>query len=131
MAVSRQLTDKYNNSMAFKFEKLRVWQRAVDYTADIDRLTKEFPADERFILAAQIKRAADSVALNIAEGSTGQSDKEFAKFLGYAQRSGIEVVSCLYVGRKRNIVSQEDFDVLYKEAEEIIVMVQALKKGLK
>lgn len=93
--------------MAFKFEKLRVWQRAVDFTADIDGLTKGFPSDERFILSSQIKRAADSVALNIAEGSTGQSDNEFAKFLGYAQRSGIEVV------------------------EEIIVMIQALKKGLR
>lgn len=84
--------------MAFKFEKLRVWQRAVDFTAEIDRLTKGFHSDERFILAS---------------------------------RSGIEVVSCLYVGKKRNIVSQVDFDVLYKEAEEIIVMVQALKKGLR
>ncbi|WP_420318190.1 four helix bundle protein [Ekhidna sp.] len=116
--------------MAFKFENLRVWQKALELTGDIDDLTKKFPPDERFILTAQIKRAADSICLNIAEGSTGQSNKEFAKFLGYAQRSGIEVVSCLYVGRRRKIISDEDFNRFYKETEEIIVMIQALKKGL-
>ena len=46
-----------------------------------------------YVLTSQIKRAADSIALNIAEGSTGQSNPEFAKFLGYAIRSGIEVVT--------------------------------------
>ncbi|MDB5014359.1 MAG: four helix bundle protein [Daejeonella sp.] len=79
--------------MAFKFEKLKVWQKAVDLSDNIDKLTKQFPKDEIFILTSQIKRAADSVSLNIAEGSTGQSNPEFRKFLGYALRSNIEVVS--------------------------------------
>ena len=48
-----------------------------------------------FILTSQIKRAADSISLNIAEGSTGQSNAEQKKILGYAQRSVLEVVSCL------------------------------------
>jgi four helix bundle protein len=61
------------------------------------------------VLSSQIKRAADSVALNIAEGSTGLSIKEFKRFLTIAIRSGIEVVSCLYVGRERKIVSEEEF----------------------
>ncbi|WP_425392422.1 four helix bundle protein [Ekhidna sp.] len=117
--------------MAFKFENLRVWQRALELTGDIDELTKMFPSDERFILTSQLKRATDSICLNIAEGSTGQSNKEFAKFLGYAQRSGIEVISCLYVGRRRNIISEQFFDRFYRETEEIIIMIQALKKGLR
>jgi four helix bundle protein len=86
--------------MSFKFEKLKVWQKAVDLSFDINELTKTFPKDELFILSAQIKRAADSISLNIAEGSTGQSDAEFNKFLGYALRSDIEVVECLYFGKK-------------------------------
>lgn len=116
--------------MAFKFENLRVWQNALELTGDIDELTNKFPSDERFILTTQLKRATDSICLNIAEGSTGQSNKEFAKFLGYAQRSGIEVVSCLYVGKRRKIISDEDFNRFYKE-EEVIIMIQALKKGLR
>jgi four helix bundle protein len=64
-------------------------------------LTKSFPKDELFILSSQIKRAADSVSLNIAEGSTGQSNDEFKRFLGYATRSGAEVAGCLYLTRSR------------------------------
>jgi four helix bundle protein len=56
--------------MSFKFEKLIVGQKAVDLAADVHELAKACPKDELFILTAQIKRAADSVSLNIAEGST-------------------------------------------------------------
>jgi four helix bundle protein len=55
--------------MAFKFENLQVWQRALDLTDEVDRLTKTFPKDELYVLTSQMKRAADSVALNIAEGA--------------------------------------------------------------
>lgn len=72
--------------MSFKFEKLIVWQKAVDLSADVHEVTKYCPKDELFILTSQIKRAADSIALNIAEGSTGQSNLEFNKLLGYALR---------------------------------------------
>lgn len=73
--------------MAFKFEQLKIWQLAVDMSFEIHELTRSFPKEELFILTAQIKRAADSISLNIAEGSTGQSNAEQKKFLGYSQRS--------------------------------------------
>jgi four helix bundle protein len=93
--------------MSFKFEKLKVWQKAVDLAGDVNELVKSFPKDELFILSSQIKRAADSVSLNIAEGSTGQSNAEFNKFLAYALRSNLEVVGCLYLAQKRNLINQE------------------------
>lgn len=99
--------------MAFKFEELRVWEIAINLSAEVNVLVKSFPSDERFVLSSQIQRAADSVALNIAEGSTGQSNPEFKKFLGYAILSAIEVVSCLYLGKKRGIINEEDFSRLY------------------
>lgn len=117
--------------MAFKFEELRVWQRALEFTYEIHELTLSFPKEEIYVLTSQIKRAADSVALNIAEGSTGQSNAEFKKFLGYALRSCIEVVACLHVGRKRGLIKQKKFNPLYSEAEEIIKMIQALRNSLK
>ena len=86
--------------MAFKFESLQVWQKALDLSADINELTRPFPKDELYVLTSQIKRAADSVVLNIAEGCTGQSNAVFKVFLNYSIRSGIEVVSCLFVGKK-------------------------------
>lgn len=87
--------------MAFKFEKLKIWQAAIDIADDIEKLTKTFPREEVFVLTSQMKRAADSISLNIAEGSTGQSNAEQARFLGYAQRSALEVVNCLYLAKKR------------------------------
>jgi len=67
--------------MAFRFEDLQVWQRAMDLSEQVNQMTKDFPKDEIYILTSQIKRAADSVILNIAEGSTGQSKAVFKVFL--------------------------------------------------
>ena len=113
--------------MAFKFEELKVWQRALDFTLAVHQVTLGFPKEELFVLSSQIKRAADSIALTIAEGATGQSNPEFNKFLGYAVRSAIEVVSCLHIGRKRNIIKDDDFQSLYIESTIIIKMIQALR----
>ncbi|WP_429380567.1 four helix bundle protein [Mucilaginibacter sp. UYCu711] len=116
--------------MAFKFEKLIVWQKAVDLAGDIHELTRSFPKDELFVLTSQIKRATDSISLNIAEGSTGQSNAEFKKFLGYAIRSDIEVVGCLYLAKKRDLIKAPLFDKLYAQCEEILVMLNGLRNSL-
>ena len=116
--------------MAFKFEKLIVWQKAVDLSNNVDLLTKKFPKDERYILTSQMKRASDSVSLNIAEGSTGQTNKEFNRFLGIALRSAIEVVTCLYLAKGRKLIDQSEFDSFYKDLTEIIKMIQGLRKTL-
>ncbi len=116
--------------MAFKFEKLKVWQKAIELSIKVDLLTKKFPKDEIYILTSQIKRASDSISLNIAEGSTGQSNKEFNRFLGIALRSAIEVVTCLYLGRGRKLINQSDFDSFYNDLTEIVKMIQGLRKKL-
>lgn len=115
----------------FKFEKLIVWQKALDFSNQIHHLARRFPREEKYILSAQIKRAADSVVLNIAEGSTGQSRPEFNRFLGIALRSNIEVVACLHLGLKRQIISDSDFANNYEKALEISRMINALRKSLK
>jgi four helix bundle protein len=93
--------------MAFRFEELKVWHIAADLSNEIDLLVKTFPVEERYSLASQMKRAADSVVLNIAEGSTGQTVPEFKRFLDIALRSAIEVVACLYLARKRKYITDE------------------------
>ncbi len=117
--------------MAFKFESLKVWQRAIDLSGDINELTKKFPKEELYVLTSQIKRATDSIALNIAEGSTGQSNKEFGRFLGIGLRSAIEVVSCLYLVKKRELINEKEFSTFYNELTEIVKMIQALRNSLK
>ena len=117
--------------MSLKFEKLIVWQKAANFSTDIHNLSRKFPKEEIYILTSQIKRAADSVALNIAEGSTGQSNAEFRQFLGYAIRSAIEVVTCLHLGKGRKIISQDDFNKYYLQIQEIIRMLQSLRNILR
>ncbi len=116
--------------MAFKFEKLEVWKKALDLSFSIHELTRRFPKEELYILSSQLKRAADSIALNIAEGSTGQTNAEFRQFVSYSIRSGVEVVACFYIGRKRGLISPQEFDKLYQQTEEIIKMAQGLRRSL-
>jgi four helix bundle protein len=68
--------------------------------------------------------------LNIAEGSTGQSNAEFIRFLRYALRSDIEVVSCLHLAKRRAYLLNETFESLYANCEEILVMINGLIKYL-
>lgn len=116
--------------MGLKFENLKVWQKAIDLTMEIHELTRKFPKEELYISTSQIKRAADSIALNIAEGSTGQTNAEFRQFIIYAVRSAIEVISCLYIGKKRNIINDLDFEKLYSDTQEIIKMLHGLRRSL-
>ncbi|HEY4194036.1 MAG TPA: four helix bundle protein, partial [Mucilaginibacter sp.] len=76
------------------------------------------------------KRAADSISLNIAEGSTGQSNAEFKRFLTYSLRSAIEVVGCIYLAQKRKIIDEQSFSLIYTRCEEILVMINALRNSL-
>jgi len=117
--------------MPFKFEKLMVWQKAVDLSDIVNQVTKDFPKEEAYVLTSQIKRAADSVSLNIAEGSTGQTNPEFKRFLGIALRSAIEVVGCIFLAKRRNYIEDKDFDKIYAMCEEIVVMINALRNSLK
>ena len=80
--------------MGFKFEQLQVWDLALEYIDLVYEIAEQLPRSEEYNLKSQIKRAATSVALNIAEGSTGQTDAEQARFLGLALRSLLETVAC-------------------------------------
>ena len=88
--------------MAYKFEQLDVWQMALEYVDLIYDVSEKFPRSEEYNLKSQIRRAATSIALNVAEGSTGQSDAEQARFLGMAIRSLIETIACIHIVRRRN-----------------------------
>jgi four helix bundle protein len=115
--------------MAFRFEDLQVWQKAMDLGEQINQLTKNFPKEEIYILTSQIKRAADSVVLNIAEGSTGQSKAVFKVFLGYSLRSAIEVVSCLFIGKRRGYINENTFKLLYDDYESLVKMITSLRNS--
>lgn len=83
----------------FKFEKLAVWQKALVFADLIYTATRDFPADERFGLTNQLRRAANSISSNIAEGSA-RPDPDYARFVGYACGSLYEVVTQTFIARR-------------------------------
>jgi four helix bundle protein len=117
--------------MAFKFEKLEFWKESVELSHKILQLTFSFPKEELYALTSQIKLAADSVSLNIAEGSTGQSNAEFKRFLSFSIRSEVEVVGCIYLAKRRNLISEEEFNAVYSIIDNLVMCIQALKKSKK
>ena len=98
---------------------------------EINTLSHQFPQKEIYNLNSQIRRAADSIALNIAEGSIGQSNLEFKKFMGYSIRSLAEVVTCLHKAKNRKYISDNEFNQLYEESFNLMNMMVAFKKNIK
>ena len=116
--------------MKFKFEKLIIWQKAMDLGEDIGLMVDNFPNKEIYNLSSQMRRAVDSVALNISEGSIGQSNPEQKKFVGYAIRSLAEVVTCLHKAKRRNYISDQEFDKYYDESFHLMNMMVAFKNKI-
>ena len=114
--------------MAFKFEELRVWQKSVELTGFIHEISSKFLKEEWYVLTSQIKRAGDSISLNIAEGSTGQTNPEFKRFTVISIRLGIEVIGGIYLAKRINIISTENFNLLYSETGLLIKPIQAFRK---
>jgi four helix bundle protein len=116
--------------MKFKFEKLIIWQKAMEYGEAIFQLSTNFPKEEIFNLTSQIRRAVDSVALNISEGAIGQSNPEFKRFISYSIRSLAEVVTCLHKALKRKYISDEEFSEHYEYAFNLMNMMVAFKEKI-
>jgi len=117
--------------MPYKFEQLEVWQLAMEYVDAIYVLAEKLPHSEDYNLKSQIVRAATSVALNIAEGSTGQTDAEQARFLGMAIRSLIETVACQHLIRRRHYVSDESLiNTVYSKSQILARKLQSFRKSL-
>jgi len=102
----------------------------MDYGEVINKLTDKFPKKELYNLSSQILRAVDSIALNISEGSIGQSDPEFRKFIGYSIRSLAEVVTCLYKAKRREYISEEEFKENYDFAFNLMNMMVKFKEKI-
>ena len=111
----------------FRFEKLTVWQKAIDFADVVYDLTESFPGRERYGLADQMRRAAVSVSSNIAEGSGRDSDKDFVRFIGIAYASTLEVVSQSFIARRRGYVAEDGFRNVYDKAGEITRMLSGLR----
>ena len=94
-------------SVANAFTDLRVWQGAMDLAIDIYRDTASFPRDEIYSLTQQMRRAAVSIASNLAEGKGRKSRKEFEQFLFHARGSLLELQTQIIIASRLNYISEE------------------------
>ena len=117
--------------MPYKFEKLDVWQMSLAYIDSIYQLADKLPESEKFNLMSQITRAATSISLNIAEGSTGQSNPEQSRFLGMAIRSLIETVACQRIILRRKYINDLVFmEKLDLQSQELAKRLHSFRKAL-
>lgn len=114
----------------FNFEKLDVWHKGIAFADSVYSLTQSFPADERFGLTNQMRRAAVSVPSNIAEGSSRMSQSDYGRFIEIATGSLFEVVSDAFIARKQDLLASDKFDLIYRNAEDLSRMLSGLRRSL-
>jgi four helix bundle protein len=110
-----------------KYTDLKVWQRSHGLVLKIYPLAAVLPVEERFALAAQLRRAVVSVPTNIAEGSKRRSVQDYAHFLNMAEGSLAEVDYLLLVTRDLGYLEEAAVQPLRSEADEIAAMLHTLR----
>ena len=118
------------DNVKFKFEKLRIWNDSMDLAEDLFKSSSSFPNSEMYNLTSQKRRASDSIALNISEGSILQSNLEYKRFLGYSIRSIAEVVTCLHKAQRREYLKASEFEGFYQRCFDLMNMTIAFRNKL-
>jgi four helix bundle protein len=113
------------------YRDLQVWRLSMDLTESIYETTAHWPADERFGLISQVRRAAVSVPSNIAEGAARRSTGEFIQFLGMARGALAEVETQLLLAQRLDYSPETDVTALLAVSEDISRMLVALIASLK
>lgn len=114
----------------FNFERLEAWKQALAFSRVVYQVTKSFPDDERFGLTSQMRRAAVSVASNLAEGSFRSSRQDFARFVEIATGSLFEVVAQIEIARSQGFGTEGKWADLRARAAELTKILSGLRRSL-
>lgn len=118
------------NSM-HNFEKLKIWQKAMNIAVSVYEVSLLLPSDEKFNLIHQIKKCAVSIPSNIAEGSGRNHNKEFIQFLGIANGSTFELITQLILAKRLKLISEETTQPILNQLVEVSNMNFSFQKTLK
>ena len=130
--MREQHTDGRKLSMAFAFEELQVYQRALDFSVSVIEIIDEIETPRKhYRLIEQLEASSTSVASNISEGKGRFSKKEFKHYLYVARGSLYETVTRLQIFKKLGWLSEKSYQKLYSEAEEINKMLSGLINSIK
>ena len=122
---------KKDISFVFPFEKLEVWQLAVDLSDYVLGLLETFPVNKYIRLVSQMEAAVCSVAQNLAEGKGRQYRKEFIQFLYIAEGSLFETLTLVEIMRRRGLMDEEQVENIKNQAENIDRKLHGLINSLK
>jgi four helix bundle protein len=118
--------------MKFKYEDLKIWRLALELIRVVYTILRQFPADEKYDLISQGKRAVTSIALNIAEGSGRHTDKDFSVFINRAITSLQEVDAVLKIGIQLDYIDHADYErvapLIEKEYFKLVAFEKTLRK---
>ncbi|MBU1126166.1 four helix bundle protein [Patescibacteria group bacterium] len=114
--------------MTFQYEKLNVTAQIENFIDYVYLVTDIFPQDELYGLRSQIRRAAISILLNLAEGSARRSHADFARFITISMASLVEVHAAIKIASRRDYLKEKDLEKLQAEAEMIWMRLAALRK---
>lgn len=112
------------------YKELIIWKKGIEIVKSIYQVVKQFPPEEKYRVVSQITRAAISIPANIAEGSSRNSDKDYARFLQLALGSAFEVQTYLVVAKEMNMANTSDIEQIEVQLEEEIKMIHKFIKTL-
>ena len=112
-------------------KELTVWNKAIDLTIELYRVSSELPQNERYGLIPQMKRAAVSIPSNIAEGAGRNNKQEFIQFLGIANGSAFELMTQIIIAKNLLMIDNDTANSLISKIEEIQKMAYGLQKKLR
>lgn len=112
------------------YKELKVWQKSIDLTIELYKVLSGFPADERFGLISQIKRASVSIPSNIAEGAGRSSGKESKHFLSISLGSSFEIETQIIVANKLGLLDNDKMEIITSKISEIQKMIYTLERSI-
>ena len=113
-----------------RFKELEIWKKSRKFCSDIYNVTSDFPAEEKFGLTNQLRRASVSIPSNIAEGSSRISQKDFSRFLEIAIGSTYEIETQLLIASDLGFLKADVLNNLTNSLEEIIKMTSRFRATL-
>lgn len=113
------------------FTKYDIWNNSIDFVVDIYQNTQNFPADEKFGLVSQLRRAGISIVSNFAEGCSRTSERDFKRFVEMSLGSAFEVKTQLIIANKLEFLNSKDFEHLVLRIDQTCKQLSALRNKLK
>lgn len=112
------------------FRDLNAWQKSMDLTESVYKMTSRFPVEEKYGIVSQMRRSAVSIPSNIAEGQLRKSKKEFSQFISISLGSCAELSTQLELSRRFGYLAEDNFKEISNRIDEVMKILHGLRNHL-